>query len=89
VPKVPSATPSILVAAPAVSYGSANALRRAADLACRFDHLGCFNAKGIGLSDEDLEDRRKVPAKRAAAGLSIARLINRGLVKNCAKAVGT
>jgi hypothetical protein len=60
-------------------------LLRAAALACRFEHPGCFHAKEIGLSDEDLEDRGKVAAKRAAAGLSIARLINRGLVKNCAR----
>jgi hypothetical protein len=42
-------------------------------------------AKGIGLPKEDVEDRRKVAAKRAAAGLSIARLISRGLVKNRAR----
>jgi hypothetical protein len=60
-------------------------LGRAADLACRLEHPGCFNAKGIGLSDEDLQDRGKVAGKRAAAGLSIARMINRGLVKNCAR----
>lgn len=60
-------------------------LGRAADLACRFEHPGCFHAKEIGLFDENLEDRGKVAAKRAGAGLSIARLINRGLVKNCAR----
>jgi hypothetical protein len=51
-------------------------------VACRLPHPGCFK---LGSLITDFEDRRVRASRRAAAGLSIARLIKRGLLERCAR----
>jgi hypothetical protein len=48
------------------------------DLACQLDDPGCFGLKAM---ITDSEDRRERASRRAAAGVSIARLIKRGLLE--------
>jgi hypothetical protein len=52
------------------------------DLACQLDDPGCFGLKAM---ITDSEDRRERASRRAAAGLSIARLVARGLLEHCAR----
>jgi hypothetical protein len=52
------------------------------DLACGMDQPGCFGLKAMM---RDFEDRRERASRRAAAGLSIARLIKRGLLESHAR----
>jgi hypothetical protein len=52
------------------------------DIACRLPDPGCFRLRAMTM---DFEDRRVRASRRATAGLSIARLIKRGLVECCAR----
>ena len=56
--------------------------RRPLDIACHLPDVGCFRLKAIMM---DFEDRRIRASRRAAAGLSIARLIKRGFLERCAR----
>jgi hypothetical protein len=51
-------------------------------VACHLPHPGCFK---LGSLITDFDDRRERAARRAAAGLSLARLIKRGLLEHCAR----
>src|SRR6266404_5599266 len=55
---------------------------RPLDLALRLPDPGCFGLKEIMI---EFKDRRERAAKRAAAGLSIARLTGRGLLECCSR----
>jgi hypothetical protein len=55
---------------------------RALAIACRLSDPGSFT---LGSLIADFEDRRERARRRAAAGLSIARLIRRGLLEWCAR----
>jgi hypothetical protein len=48
------------------------------DIACHLDNPGCFGLKSMM---RDFENRRVRATRRAAAGLSIARLIKKGLLQ--------
>src|SRR5260370_3866440 len=48
------------------------------DIACQSDDPGCFRLKAMMAN---FEDRRVRASRRAAAGLSIARLIKRGFLE--------
>jgi len=52
------------------------------DIACQLDNQGCFQIRGMM---SDIEDRSVRANRRAAAGLSIARLIKRGLLECCSR----
>jgi hypothetical protein len=60
----------------------ANYYQRPLAVACHLPHPGCFK---LGTLITDFEDRRERASRRAAAGLSIARLIKRGLLECCAR----
>jgi hypothetical protein len=62
--------------------GSEAYYRRQLDIACHLPDVGCF---GLKARMPDFEDRRVRARRRAAAGLSIARLIKRGLLECCAR----
>ena len=57
--------------------------RRPLDIACQLPDVGCFALKAMMM---DFEDRRQRASRRAAAGLSIARLIKRGVLERCSRA---
>ena len=57
--------------------------REPLDLACKRSDAGCFQ---IRFTMKGFEDRRIRASKRAAAGLSIARLLRRGLLRRCSRA---
>jgi hypothetical protein len=52
------------------------------DLACRLPDVGSFTLQALMMQ---YEDRRLRASRRAAAGLSIARLIKRGLLECCGR----
>jgi hypothetical protein len=64
-------------------YGLMVHYRTPLDLACGLPDVGCFSLKAMMM---DFEDRRVRASRRAAAGLSIARLIKRGLLERCSRA---
>jgi hypothetical protein len=59
-------------------YGLLAYHRRPLDIACRLPDVGGFTLRAMMM---DFEDRRERASRRAAAGLSIARLIKRGLLE--------
>jgi hypothetical protein len=63
-------------------YGLIANHRTLLDLACQLPDVGCFGLRGLMM---DFEDRRERARRRAAAGLSIARLIRQGLLEYCAR----
>jgi hypothetical protein len=64
-------------------YGLIAYHRRPLDIACQLPEVGCFALKAMMM---DFEDRRQRASRRAAAGLSIARLIKRGVLERCSRA---
>jgi hypothetical protein len=67
------------------------------DIAVQYEDPGCFDVRTVGRTNPDpndfslsrkkasKEERRKNASLRSAAGLSVARLIKRGLVECCSR----
>ena len=64
-------------------YGLMAHYRTPLDLACGLPDVGCFRLPALMM---EYEDRRERASRRAAAGLSIARLIKRGVLERCSHA---
>jgi hypothetical protein len=63
-------------------YGLMAHYRTPLDLACRLPDVGSFRLRALMM---EYEDRRERASRRAAAGLSLQRLVKRGFLKSCSR----